>query len=110
MILALGALLACLSLIGLLIVYWPWIESMNQSLPKTSSDLRQMQDLLYERNMVLDNLKDLEQDYSFQKITPNDYQALKKKFLEKAVSVYQDIETLENTSDFIKKVNTEISS
>ncbi len=92
-----------IGILSLLLILWPYIE--NKSLPPISGDfLRKYESLLFERERVLLNIKDLELDLSMQKIDQTDFQNLRTQLLSEAAKIYSSIEQIENENIFFKKL------
>jgi hypothetical protein len=70
-----------------------WGETEAETPPEPSRTGRQT--ILLEKEDVIANLKDIEMDYRMGKLSPRDYQDLKSEFEERAVEVFEQVESLD---------------
>lgn len=90
----------------LLFILWPYMES---STAYTTSDfLREYERLIYERERLLENLRDLDLDFHMRKMSAEDLQDLKSKLIEETAAIYQAIESLEHSSHFFTELEIDL--
>lgn len=82
----------------ILLLYWvfsPWLVQLNLS-SGSNPLLRKLEKLYFDREMILENLQDLELDRAMGKIDAKDYETLKLKMMNEAATIYQTIEKIEH--------------
>ena len=73
------------------------------------SDLAEYRRLLFEKEMILLNLRDLESDFSMRKISDEDYQNLRERMLTEAEKIYKDLEQIITTQSFFIELDRDLS-
>jgi hypothetical protein len=63
--------------------------------------------LLREKDLILNEIKDIDLDYGLEKLNENDYKELRQKYRIKAAEIIKKIESYQKLSDF--KIDTVIS-
>src|ERR1700722_13687042 len=82
---------------------WPLLEE-TRAENLYENFFRTLESLIYEKEMLLENLKDLELDKTLQKIALPDYQDLRSKLMMETSSIYSKIEKLESQQIIIKTI------
>lgn len=90
------------ALVGMALLY-PWIRSIHANSHEEPL-LREIQTLQFEREMILQNLQDLQLDFNAQKIETSDYEQLREKFLQEASQIYSALEKIESDHPILQKI------
>jgi len=105
-----GALLAVtlVMLIGLAAnVLWPFFDWNSKTV--AYAPLLQYERLLYAKEAVLENLRDIEQDYLLEKLNKADYEELRSKVMQQAAQIYGAIDQIEMSDDLFARIEKEIA-
>ena len=109
MTVAFFCLIAVVGIFLFLFVFWPFFIKL-----RSSTGIAQIEGfsdyhlLLQEKEVLLDNLKELELDLQMQKLDPNDYENLKSNLVMKLGEVMKQIRDLESKNDFLKNVHRDV--
>ncbi|TVQ77673.1 MAG: hypothetical protein EA369_08800 [Bradymonadales bacterium] len=64
--------------------------------------------LTQEKEMILDNLKDIEIDHQMQKLSPEDYQMIREDFLQKAEERSRALQHMEESESVFKAIRSDL--
>ena len=88
------------------LAFWPLIGTRRKNIWRSSID--ELDSLLQEKEMILMNLRDLDQDLQVDKVNRLEYEELKADLLEKAASIYAAIENLELKDPLITQIEADL--
>lgn len=95
-----------------LLVYWifsPWL--LTRALASSTDPLlRKLERLHFAREMILENLQDLELDRQMGKIDSKDYENLRAKMMVEAAGIYESLQELENKDPLFVEIRRLIES
>ena len=103
-LLATGLILAAASI---LITLWPLLE-LKPGGYKPKDILRELERLLFERERLLSNLKDLELDRQMKKISGEDYEDLKNQLMSEAGGIYSALDRVEKETLVLKQIDRDL--
>ncbi len=97
------SLIAPILFIGaVLYIAYPLLKE-EQSEPAPEDGTTDQEKLLNEKEDVIENLKDIEMDFRMGKLSTQDYQSLKSEFEQRAVNVFQKLQSLQAKDGKIRK-------
>lgn len=97
------SLIAPILFIGaVLYIAYPLLKE-EKSEPATEDGTTDQEKLLNEKEDVIENLKDIEMDFRMGKLSTQDYQSLKSEFEQRAVNVFQKLQSLQAKDGKIRK-------
>lgn len=108
-------ILSFLSLILVLLIgvfffiFWPIFEKNKYRVRATRHrGFLEWQNLMQEKEVLLDNLKEVQLDYQMQKLEETDFQSLKAKLMNELSQIVSKIEEIERSDSFLKQVYMDI--
>jgi len=109
MILAFLSILLVILIGVFFFIFWPVFEktSSYKRLQKRDSFL-EWQKLIQEKEVLLDNLKELQLDFQMDKLGKNDFESLKSKLMLELTELMKRVESLEQTDQFLQKVYADL--
>lgn len=113
MILAFAMTALLLVFAWLFFIFWPWIEphiSETQTRATLNSALQDYQNLIQEREFLLENLKDLEQDHQAHKIEEADYESIRSELFGNISETLNRIKSLESSHPLMKSIEKDLES
>jgi len=97
------SLIAPILFIGaVLYIAYPLLKE-EKSEPAPEDGTTDQEKLLNEKEDVIENLKDIEMDFRMGKLSTQDYQSLKSEFEQRAVNVFQKLQSLQAKDGKIRK-------
>lgn len=92
-------------------ILWPWLNPVpDRDVNDQMGDFQEYQRLIQEREVMLDNLKDLELDFQMEKIAEADYQALKQKMTKQAGEIFTQIKNFESKHSVFQSIEKDLRS
>lgn len=89
--------------LSLLYVFFPWLDTPKPPLSSLAQKfLNDYQSQVQNREIIMENLKDLELDFRTDKMDARDYDGLRDRLLRSAVSLNEDLKSIESQADFFK--------
>ncbi|GAB4568912.1 MAG: hypothetical protein Kow0077_00540 [Anaerolineae bacterium] len=93
--LILGVVIVALTL---LVVAWPFITSGREKARENGQLSSELEQLLFEREAILDAIRNLDFDYETGKLTEEDYQLERESWVQRGVEVLKAIDVLQQES------------
>jgi len=106
MIFGVLAIVFFLLTIFMIFIFWNAFQD-REKVPPVISRLEKLYQM---RGELLLNLKDLENDLLLHKVTSEDYEDLRLRFLNSASDVYKEIENLEKSDPFLNAVSRDVAN
>ena len=87
----------------MLYVFFPWLDTPKPPLSNFAQKfLNDYQSQVQNREIIIENLKDLELDFRTDKMDARDYEGLRDRLLKSAISLNENLKSMESHADFFK--------
>lgn len=88
----------------------PWLERGNTSnLIELDDEMRQLEELVSQKAMLMQNLRELEFDLELDKITTEDYTQLKRRYERQTIGIMRKLDTLHGGRGWESKIEDELN-